>query len=270
MNEPRIPHSVEVELEIDGSIDDVWHAIATAAGISSWMMPTDLDPEPGGRVVFHMGPDFDSVGKVTDVEPKRRFVYEEDWASITGNEHAEVSPLVTEFLVEAKSGGTCTVRVVTSAFGQGADWENEFFDELSAGWLPLLDNLRLYVETFPGQTAATMWIDPGRTVPPGRAIEAVKERFGVDDVGDSTDRHGIDATVQRAIPHHLLFRVTAPVDGFFSFLAVGQEDEGGLALVTYLFGDGAQSYMASEEERWRSWLDELIDDVDGTSHTETP
>ena len=62
MTEPRTAHSVEVELHIDGTLHDVWRAIATAGGISSWMMPTDLDPEPGGRVVFHMGPDFDSVG----------------------------------------------------------------------------------------------------------------------------------------------------------------------------------------------------------------
>ena len=43
---------------------------------------------------------------------------------------APVTPLATEFLVEAQSGGTCVLRVVSSAFGTGADWEQEFFDEM--------------------------------------------------------------------------------------------------------------------------------------------
>jgi hypothetical protein len=33
------------------------------------------------------------------------------------------------------------IRVVTSAYGSGADWENEFFAEMVAGWAAMLDNL---------------------------------------------------------------------------------------------------------------------------------
>ena len=33
------------------------------------------------------------------------------------------SPPGLRTLVEAKSGGTCVVRVTTSGFGTGADWE---------------------------------------------------------------------------------------------------------------------------------------------------
>ena len=47
-----------------------------------------------------------------------------------GHEGA-VTPMVTEFLVEATSGGTCIVHVVSSAFGTGADWEQEFFDDMA-------------------------------------------------------------------------------------------------------------------------------------------
>jgi len=39
--------------------------------------------------------------------------------------------------------------VVTSAFGTGADWENEFWEEMANGWAPVLDNLRLYLTHFP-------------------------------------------------------------------------------------------------------------------------
>jgi hypothetical protein len=33
------------------------------------------------------------------------------------------------------------IRVVSSAYGSGADWENEFFAEMAAGWEAILDNL---------------------------------------------------------------------------------------------------------------------------------
>ena len=33
------------------------------------------------------------------------------------------------------------IRVVTSAYGSGADWENEFFAEMIADVIAMLDNL---------------------------------------------------------------------------------------------------------------------------------
>ena len=84
--------------------------------------------------------------------------------TLTGHDDAAVTPLVTEFLVEAKSGGTCVVRVVTSAFGTGADWEQEFFDDMMSSWAPFFDNLRLYLTHFPGQQGH---VDDGRSRPSG-------------------------------------------------------------------------------------------------------
>ena len=124
---------------------------------ASWMMPTELDARLGGEVTFHMGPDAPSHGRVTAFEPTspdrlRGGLGDRSWAT-----PAPTSPRsLTEFLVEARSGGTCVVRVVTSAFGTGADWENEFWDEMERGWAPMLDNLRLYLTHFPGQRATPL------------------------------------------------------------------------------------------------------------------
>ena len=49
---------------------------------------------------------------------------------------SSVTPIATEFLIESASGGSCVIRVVTSAYGSGADWENEFFAEMIAGCDP--------------------------------------------------------------------------------------------------------------------------------------
>jgi hypothetical protein len=56
------------------------------------------------------------------------------------------TPIATEFLIESASGGSCVIRVVTSAYGSGADWENEFFAEMVAGWGAMLDNLVTHVQ----------------------------------------------------------------------------------------------------------------------------
>src|SRR5688500_17033631 len=157
MTEPHVHHRFEAEIEVPGTPEQVWQAIATAEGISSWMMPTELEERAGGALTFHMGPDADSYGRVTAFEPSRKFAFEEDWATLVGQEGAEVTPLLTEFVVEARSGGTCVVRVVTSAFGTGAEWEHEFWEEMDRGWAPMLDNLRLYMTHFPGQQATPLF-----------------------------------------------------------------------------------------------------------------
>lgn len=256
MTSPNIPHRVEVELEIAAPVEEVWRAIATAEGISSWMMPTDLDHERN-ELVFHMGPEFDSRGTITSFDPPHRVTYEEDWAALTGHDSADVTPLVTEFLVEARSGGTCTVRVVTSAFGTGAEWENEFFEEMADGWLPMLDNLRLYVETFPGQTATTVWIESRGAGAPDGLLDEVRRRLGVAGVGDPTTERGLDAVVERSIARHLLLRVSAPVQGFMSFTAAGGDGQTMMGFIGYLFGDAATTYAATERAAWQAWLDDV-------------
>ena len=115
-----------------------------------------VDEREGGTVLMHMGDD-DSPGTITGWDPPHRFAYfEPDWATLTGNDPASVTELATEFLVEAKSGGTCVLHVVTSAFGTGADWEQEFFDDMEKGWRPYFENLRLYLSNFPGQQVTSL------------------------------------------------------------------------------------------------------------------
>ena len=163
----RVEHRMERTLEVAATPEQVWGAIATADGIATWMVPTRLDPQIGGEVSFDHG-EFRSTGVVTDYTPNVRFAYEEpwpiaaqvedlpadmaEWFNTIGVSLSEVyrdlpslTPVATEFLIEAASGGSCVIRVVTSAYGSGADWENEFFAEMIDGWGALLDNLATHL-----------------------------------------------------------------------------------------------------------------------------
>src|SRR5687768_394580 len=224
MTTPNVPHRFELELTVPGTPEQVWQAIATAEGISGWMMPTELDPREGGRVRFEMGPGMDSVGKITAYEPSRRIAYEEDWATLVGQPGADVTPLVTEFLVEARSGGTCVVRVVTSAFGTGADWENEFWGEMNLGWAPMLDNLRIYMTHFAGQRVATTQSSVTIAATAEDAIDRARAALGVSAVGDRVEVLGSEAIVERSIPRHFLLRIERPVPGLVSFYSWAGEE----------------------------------------------
>jgi uncharacterized protein YndB with AHSA1/START domain len=256
MTTPPIPYRFDCELEVPGTPEEVWRAIATADGISAWMMPTELDARVGGPVTFHMGPMADSHGQVTGFEPARRFAYEEDWATLVGHPGADVTPLATEFIVEAQSGGTCVVRVVTSAFGTGAGWEDTFWREMTSGWAPMLDNLRLYLTHFAGATANMMWVTATSGAAPDTSIAAVRSALGITGaVGEQVTARGITGVLERSHDIHFLVRVERPVAALFSFFGFRpDESTTAVQLIGYIYDHGAAAYVDREQDAWRDWL----------------
>jgi uncharacterized protein YndB with AHSA1/START domain len=258
MTTPNVPLRMELTFEMPGTPEQVWHAIASAAGISAWMMPTDFEEREGGAVSFHMG-ETSSDGTVTGWDPPRRLVYEEpDWAALGGHEGASVTPLVSEFLVEAQSGGTCVLRVVSSAFGTGADWEREFIDEMEKGWAPMFEHLRLYLTHFPDQQATTLWLDaqvPGTT---DSVHAALLQALGVDTAGQAVVTHGLTGEVHRITESGVTLRLTDSIPGYLSIWTNGMGDDTVMVgLVGYLFSDAAPAYVKREEAAWKAWIEEL-------------
>lgn len=90
---------VQAEVEVPGTPEQVWQAIATGPGISSWFVPTDLEERAGGVTVSHFGPGMDSAATITAWEPPHRFAAE------GGDLGSPSPPLATEWIVEARSGG---------------------------------------------------------------------------------------------------------------------------------------------------------------------
>jgi uncharacterized protein YndB with AHSA1/START domain len=260
MTTPDTPYRFELELTVSATPEQVWDAIASADGISAWMLPTELDPREGGAVKSHMGPDGASEGTITAFEATRRIAYEEDWATLVGHAGADVTPLVTEFLVEARSGGTCVVRVVSSAYGTGADWENEFWGEMETGWAPMLDNLRIYLTHFAGQRATATTSAATFAVTSVDAIDRVRAALGVGTVGDPVDAAGVDGVVERTIAQHFLVRIERPVPGLVSCFSFGSDAGAVVNLSAYLYGpDGAAAAERLRPE-WQSFLEELARD----------
>jgi uncharacterized protein YndB with AHSA1/START domain len=260
MTNPDVPLRIEFTFELPGTPEQVWEAIATANGISSWFMPTDMDERVGGAVEFHMGED-SSKGIVTRYDAPHRLVFEEpDWAALTGHEDVVVGPLVSEFLVEARSGGTCVLRVVSSAFGTGAEWEKEFFDEMEKGWKPFFENLRLYLLNFPGQKVTSLSVDTQLTDGADEVWSSLRKRLGAHDVGQPVDARGLSAQVERigSDPNEMLLRLDDPIPGYLGLAVMDMGDGKTLARVEgYLFSEEAPAYVDRERSAWKSWLDDL-------------
>jgi uncharacterized protein YndB with AHSA1/START domain len=249
----------ELSIELPGTPEQVWDAIATGGGISSWMMPTELEEREGGRVYFDMGPGGGSEGRVTVWEPGRRIAYEEPhWNELAGHGDEEVAPLVSEFLIEARSGGTCLLKVVSSAFASGAEWEKEFFEQMGEGWTPAFETLRLYLTHFPGQYATTMWAEvhvDGDAAPVWAAMRAA---IGLTDGATEVTVRGIDAVVERCGDNGATLRVSAPVPGFVALFAYSPDGDKSAAMAQgQFFGPDAPAHVEAEQPAWEAWLAEV-------------
>src|SRR5215813_7482620 len=121
--------SVQIEVEVPGTPEEVWQAIATGPGISSWFVPAEFEERAGKPVAVKvtMGPGMESRSPVTAWEPPRKWVSQSDgW--VPGS-----PPLAHEWSVEARSGGTCIVRIVQSLFASTDDWDNQL-ESAGHGW----------------------------------------------------------------------------------------------------------------------------------------
>jgi len=255
MSSPEFPIRLEFSVEVDGPPDAVWAALATGAGLSSWFVTTDVDERAGGALVAHMG-EMDMPAWITEWDPPRRLVYEErEWARLMGYPDADVTPLVSEFLVEARSGGTCVVRVVSSAFGTGAEWEREAADGMAEGWIPFFEHLRLYVAHFAGQRARTFTADSSFTTGVEELRAAVRCLAGDAGVGGTLELEGRNVIVEQVTPAPL-FRLERPVQGFVRCWAWPNENGAWAQALGYVFG-ADEATTEAERKAWTSVLDSL-------------
>jgi uncharacterized protein YndB with AHSA1/START domain len=239
---------IELSVEVPGPPEEVWEAIATGPGISVWYVPTELEERLGGRITMNHGDELEESGEVTAWEPTRRFAFETD--ALDGR-------VALELLVEARRGGTCVVRLVSSGFGDGADWE-KMRDSNETGWRMCLRVLRLYLTHFRGQPSAHIQTFGTAAPPEDSAWAALRDALGVGDAREG-DRIAVDqppfaGVVDYAGDREWTLRLDEPAPG------VGVVAVGGPADVVYtqvsasLFGDDAEAVAERERSAWQAWM----------------
>jgi uncharacterized protein YndB with AHSA1/START domain len=250
--------SIELEVEVDGTPEEVWEAIATGPGISSWYVPTTVEEREGGATTTAFGeaPEMQIPGVVAAWEPPRRIVF-------TGPD-GPAPGLAFEWLVEARDGGTCIVRLVNSGFLEGDEWDDQY-DGMTEGWQLFLHNLQLHRRHFAGRHARS--ILPTATWPGPRASAAatLSDALGIPGALHAGDRLEVDpsvsgspplsGTVVQAEPWRTSLVLDGPVPGTAFLAAEGDGDEVAVSVWVYGYGEGADAWAATDGPAWQAWLD---------------
>jgi uncharacterized protein YndB with AHSA1/START domain len=248
---------VELELLVPGTPEQVWQALATGDGYSSWFTRASIEERVGGAIVFDFGGGAESKGTVTHWEPPLRLEYEErNWSG-------EAPPLATEIVVTSRSGGKCLVRMVHSLFTRRDDWDDEM-EGFEAGWPGYFEILRLYLRGFPGQRAHHVRVS---SVVSGSAVEAWHALAGTlalanpnvsEQRSTPSGAPALAGQVERVLQTpeqiELLLRLDRPTPGIASIATYGWQAKTRVALSLYLYGPESRTVAEAVEPEWRAWL----------------
>jgi len=244
--------SIAAEIEVVGKPEEVWAAIATGPGISSWYVPHEVDERTDGAMLASFGPGMEAPGRVAVWDPPHRVVFD-------GGEGADA--LAFEWIVEARDGGTCVVRLVNSGFGSGDDWDDQY-DAMADGWQLFMGNLRLHLEHFRGRTATALLPMATWQVPPSMAWDELTRGLEIDphpNMGDTIDIRlpdglGMTGTVADARDHSISLVLVRPVDGTAFISAEGAGGQTSVSIWSYLYGAEQAALAERDTPRWAAWL----------------
>jgi uncharacterized protein YndB with AHSA1/START domain len=248
--------SVQVEVEVLGSPEEVWKAIATGPGISSWFVPTEVEERVGGAVTANFGPGMESVSTITQWNPPRNFVAEGSGMT------PESPPMATEWIVEAKSGDTCLVRVVHSWFASTDEWDGQF-EAVEQGWVGFFGLLRLKLQHFPGQPAAAFDVTGMSNSSESEGWAALTAPFGLNGATEGQEARPGDGaptlTGKVEIPREgeemsMILLISEPGPGLCQFFAVPMGGPTYLSIRFFLFGNDAAANVAKAQPEWNGWF----------------
>ena len=253
--------SVQVEVELPGTPEEVWQAIATGPGISSWFVPAEFEERDGKPVAMKLnfGPGMEPRSEVTVWDPPRTFALTADgW--LPGS-----PPIANEWSVETRGGGICVVRIVQSLFASTDDWDMQL-ESAKLGLASFLEILRLYLTHFRGQRSTMMkWMAPA----PGTeadAWEALTSALGLKGLrvgqrltapaGAPALSGVVEYVTER--PYDALLRLDKPGPGVAALGAASFPGAPGsmVAMNFYLYGDQVAGTVAHESPRWDAWFQE--------------
>jgi uncharacterized protein YndB with AHSA1/START domain len=250
---------IDLSVEVPGSVEEVWNAIATGPGITSWFVPHEVEEREGGEVVMDFGPSFGrEKATVSAWEPPHRVVFR-------GPDTDRGPGLAFEWLVEAVGGDICVVRLVNSGFGSGEEWDADF-DAMTMGWRIFLENLRLHLTHFRGWRARAV-IPTVMTPGPGEAAWstlcaalgvggdlAPGDRFETSGPGVPALAGRVEETLFEPAVRTYMLLLDAPAAGT-AFVSV--EGSGAVVIAsTHLY-----LYDGDPADDWFSWLRSAMPDV---------
>jgi uncharacterized protein YndB with AHSA1/START domain len=254
--EPSGRRSVQIEVEVPGTPEEVWQAIATGPGISSWMVPAEFE-EKGGKPVavkMNFGPGMEIISSVTTWEPLLK------WAAQSEGMFGS-PPFANEWSVEARAGGVCIVRMVQSLFASTDDWDDQLEVGIAA-YHAFFRALRIYLTHFRGERSTIMQFVVPVAGTDAQAWESLTSAVGVKGVSvgqrwtapAGVPAFGGVAEFYSESPYDALLRLDKPGPGIAALGAFNCGGPSMVALNFYLYGDRSAETVARETPLWQAWF----------------
>lgn len=229
-HEPSGRRSVETTFDVPGTPEEVWYAIATGPGISSWFVPAEFETQDGKSVAMKLtfGPGMEPRSKITAWHPPRTFASQ-------GESMGGAPPLATEWNVEARSGGVCTVRIVQSFFASTDEWDQQL-EFAKAAFFGFVRTLVLSLTHFRGQRSAiTQFVAPVAATE-SEAWQTITTASGID---------GARVSQLWVAPAGVLAL------GTWGFPGGGPTM---IAMNFYMYGEDAAATVARVSPQWQAWI----------------
>ncbi|WP_020666460.1 SRPBCC family protein [Amycolatopsis nigrescens] len=248
-----MPREFEIskEVELAGTPEQVWDAIATGPGIDSWFMgPHEVDPREGGRITMKLG-DFSEASTITTWEPGTRLAYRTEPGE-DGSFHA------MEYLIQGRDGGSTVLRFVHSGV-LSDDWGAEFEDMTSYGWDKYLHTLDQYLRYFTGLPGTFVYAEAPSAAEGTDPWAVLIAGLGLTGPFANGDRvrlapaglPPIEGVVDYAVPGYRELLGVRGSEGLYRFQGGGPQ----LYLGHHVFGDVDREV---ETKAWRDWLERLF------------
>lgn len=141
----RTDRALDLTIDIDATLEEVWRALTTGDGIARWFSPyAAATPGVGGSLSIGWDPNEMWDTPITVWEPLRHM----QTASEMPTKEGRVVRLAVDYYLEAHDGRV-RVRLVHSGFDDSESWDG-YIDGLDAGWTFFLFNLKHALERHRG------------------------------------------------------------------------------------------------------------------------
>jgi uncharacterized protein YndB with AHSA1/START domain len=250
---------VEMAFIAPGTPEQIWHAMATGAGNSTWFTRAQIEERVGGELRFEFGPEMSSSGEVTAWQPPHRLGYvERDWSP-------GAPPVATEITIASRGANKCVVRMVHSLFSTSDEWDDQM-EGFEGGWPGYFEVLRIYLTHFAGMPGATFQAMVTIEDEPLAVWKQIVEGLGLAgaNVGETRTIPGpteplsvvIERTQQDATLRYVAVRIESPEPGA-AIAGTYRTREGVMASVSmFHYGERAEAVAQAGAVTWREWLEQ--------------
>ena len=243
---------IQLSVELDASPEEVFRAVTEGTELAKWLCPEarTTAPEGGkkGSIWISWGEGMSAEHEIEIFDPPKRIRHP------SGKNGETKAELYADWSIEAREGGTTTLRLVHSGFSASADWDDDF-EAHARGWRLMLQNLRQYFAHHRDEPAAHLPFMSKVDAPRGSLWQSLLGKLGLSappKVGDPfrfTTPKGDVLTGEVDFvtdTYDLALVVREYGDALLRFTTMGKADSPSTFVYGYVIAYGAERERARE------------------------